>query len=388
MALAFFAEPLDGFDDVIEHFAGEAGVGADEERLVHDFVGTGQVADDTEGLRAILLQLHQDRLADQIAPEEHPAVDLRSVEVPRKFEFFEGSGRFDPEHKSKPGADRAVAGGVPGEAFRSPASGMGGEHEIKELLEVTESISEVFPVVDPGLDEGGEFLELGAADGGLDVQGLQVVAKVGVNEFVVITLGEVAELPVEPFGTGVVDAAGTPAVATPIAEAVDDGFKFEAVDDVDGAPFAESEMVRRVERLGGEVSESPGVSAVVSAAEGIAVVFDEPEVVFFAKLGDGSKVEGVSQSVGEDDGLGFPGDEGVLELIDSSVEGDGIVVDEDGDKAVLDDGSDGRREASGDGDDFIADVDAAFAEFRAGESGDGEKIGGRSGVAEDALFDA
>ena len=55
-----------------------------------------------------------------------------------------------------------------------------------------------------------------------DVERLQIVAEMGVNVFVVVALRQFAELPVEAFAAGVVLAAGAPAVAAPIAEALDE----------------------------------------------------------------------------------------------------------------------------------------------------------------------
>ena len=47
-----------------QHFLGQAGVGAEEDRLVHDFIRTGHLADDAQRLRAVFLQLHEDGIAE------------------------------------------------------------------------------------------------------------------------------------------------------------------------------------------------------------------------------------------------------------------------------------------------------------------------------------
>src|SRR5208283_4795414 len=104
-------------------------------------------------------------------------------------------------------------------------------HEVENRVQVAKAVAEAVPVVDAGLDELGEFLELDSADGGLDVEGLEVVAEMGVGEFVVVAFGQFAQLPVEAFAAGVVHAAGAPAVPAPVAKALDDGLEFEALDD-------------------------------------------------------------------------------------------------------------------------------------------------------------
>jgi len=129
--------------------------------------------------------------------------------------------------------------------------------ELEVFLQVGEAAAEGFPVLFAGLDEGGEFLELLAADSGLRVERLQVIAEVAVDVFVVVALGEFAELPTEAFIAGVVLAARAPAIATPVAEALGVGLERRTADDADGAPLSHRKMVRWVERLGGQVAPSP-----------------------------------------------------------------------------------------------------------------------------------
>ena len=50
-------------------------------RLVHDAVRAGEVADHAERVRAVLAQLHERRLADEVAAEQHPVADFLLVEV-------------------------------------------------------------------------------------------------------------------------------------------------------------------------------------------------------------------------------------------------------------------------------------------------------------------
>ena len=51
------AKILDDFDDVIEHFARQPGISADEHDFVHDFVRALHFADDAEGSGPVLLQV-------------------------------------------------------------------------------------------------------------------------------------------------------------------------------------------------------------------------------------------------------------------------------------------------------------------------------------------
>ena len=105
----FFDEGGNGLNDVVEHFACQARIGSDEKRFVHDFVGACEVAYNAESLRAVLLELDEDWLSDEVSSEEHSAVDFGGVEVADEFEFFEGCTGFDAEHESEPGADGVVA---------------------------------------------------------------------------------------------------------------------------------------------------------------------------------------------------------------------------------------------------------------------------------------
>ncbi len=131
---------------------------------------------------------------------------------------------------------------------------MGGQAEFEDIFQVCKACAEDFPVALAGFDEGGQFFELLSAYGGLGVERLEVVAEVAVDVFVIVALGQLAELPTEAFAAGVVFAGGAPAVATPVAEALGVGFERRVLDDIYRATLAHREMVRRVEGLGGDVA--------------------------------------------------------------------------------------------------------------------------------------
>jgi len=101
---------------------------------------------------------------------------------------------------------------------------VGREREVENMIEIGEGNAEGIPVPFAGLDEGGEFFELNASNGGLGVERLEVVAEVAVDVFVVVALGEFAELPAEAFLAGIVLAGGAPTVAAPVAKTFGVGF--------------------------------------------------------------------------------------------------------------------------------------------------------------------
>ena len=136
---------------------------------------------------------------------------------------------------------------------------MRGQREIKDVGDTIKTGAERFPILLTRFDEGGEFLELLATDGSLGIERLQVIAKVAVNVFVVVALGEFAELPAKAFVAGVVLAGSAPAVASPIAEALGVGLERGFADDVNRPALAHRQVMRRVKRLRGDVAESPRV---------------------------------------------------------------------------------------------------------------------------------
>jgi hypothetical protein len=145
---------------------------------------------------------------------------------------------------------------------------VGGQAEFEDIFEVSEARAEDFPVAFASLDEAGEFFQLLTADGGLGVERLEVVAEVAVNVFVVVSLGQLAELPTEALATGVVFARGAPAVATPVAEALGLGFERWMRYDIYRAPLAHRKVMRRVEGLGGDVAPDAGGCCQKSRVEG------------------------------------------------------------------------------------------------------------------------
>ena len=100
----------------------------------------------------------------------------------------------------------------------------------------------------------------------------------------------------------------------------------------------------------------------VSAAQGVAVVLDEPEIVLIDQIHDGGEVERDAHCVGHHDRLCFRSDGG------SQTVGDGCIVGEvhiykDGNQLILEDGVERRGEAAGRGNDLITGLEAAILEL-------------------------
>src|SRR4051812_41838298 len=89
------------------------------------------------------------------------------------------------------------------------------------------------------------------------------------------------ELLLEAHATGVLLSGKAPAVATPVAEGIDDALEV-VVGRVDRTALARGDVVRRIKAAGRDVSEraslagAPGDLARVLGAERVAVVLDHP----------------------------------------------------------------------------------------------------------------
>ena len=131
LAVLCFHKLTNHLNFVIEHFLSQAGVGAEEDRGVHDGVSPGECGGDAgvvdfrkgcavgtyqaDGLGAVFAHLHEDRLSEEIASEEHAVADLFFIQVVSQGAMGEGRGRLDSNHEAKPRAVGAATGEVPGE---------------------------------------------------------------------------------------------------------------------------------------------------------------------------------------------------------------------------------------------------------------------------------
>ena len=131
LAVLSFHKFTNGLDFVVEHFLSQARVGAEEDRGVHDGVGSGECVGDTgvvdfregcgegtyqaDGLGAVFAHLHEDGLSEEIAAKEHTVANLFFIQVESQGAMGEGRGRLDSNHETKPRAVGAATGGVPRE---------------------------------------------------------------------------------------------------------------------------------------------------------------------------------------------------------------------------------------------------------------------------------
>ena len=261
---------------------------------------------------------------------------------------------------------------------------MGWQGKLQHLLQWSKPLAKDIPVVFAGVDELRQSLELHPPDGGLGIERLEVEAQVAVSVLVVVALRQLSELPFEALVAGVVDAARTPTVAAPVAEAFGDHLELLSAHDVHRAALAHGEVMGRVEALGADVA--PGASPAdhpirpfvearavlakaqalgqlprhrITATEGVAVVFHQPEVVFLAEGQGGSQIEGVAQGVGHHHGLGFAGAIGRLQLIAAGIAGDRIGINEHRHRTHLHNRRHGGGEARRHRDHLVARLDSA-----------------------------
>src|SRR6516162_10908029 len=131
-----------------------------------------------------------------------------------------------------------------------------GPGQNQKFLIGPQSTDKPFVIGAPGRDKRVQFAQLLPPDGRLDIERLQVVPEMTVNVFVVISGRQTAELPFEPFPTGIVLAGSAPTVPAPVPERFCDPFQPAAIRK-DGAAFAHRQMVGRVKTLGRQVAERP-----------------------------------------------------------------------------------------------------------------------------------
>ena len=135
---------------------------------------------------------------------------------------------------------------------------MGGQGEFEHILMGDKTSAEHLPVALACLDELRQPPQLHPANGGLGIERLEVEAEVAIGVLVVIALGQFTELPTEALVAGVVDAAGAPAVAAPVAEALGDHLELLIAHDVHRAALAHGEVMGWVEALGADVAPGAG----------------------------------------------------------------------------------------------------------------------------------
>src|SRR5271167_4758068 len=121
------------------------------------------------------------------------------------------------------------------------------QRELEEFAQVGQAAAQILPIVLSSLHKIRQSFELATPDRRLGIERLQIVAEMAVDVFVVVTLRQFAELPAEPLVARVVLARRTPAVATPVAQTLDNYLEDHVPRNTDGPTLAEREVMRRVE---------------------------------------------------------------------------------------------------------------------------------------------
>lgn len=266
---------------ISELVLGQARVSSQEKRLVHYFVRPLHFAFDPKRVGAVFFELHKNRLSQQIPAEKHPVADFIAVEVGRQIRMAKPCPRLDPDHEAKPGSIGAAPALVPGESSfevalatplvrLEPCGSMGWQGELEHFVQIRQARAKNFPVALPGLDEIRQLFELASSDGSLRIERLQVVAKVAVNIFMVVSFGQFSKLPAKPLPAGVILAGSAPTVPAPIAETFGISLEWRPAHDVDGATFPHSQVMRGIERLRGKIAPCPGVAGDVCSVLGYA----------------------------------------------------------------------------------------------------------------------
>lgn len=77
-------------------------------------VSSRHLSHDSEGLWAVLAQLDENRLTQEVSAEKHAVADLVGVEVTGEVGVAEWGRGFDAQHEAEPGASGPTLSVVPG----------------------------------------------------------------------------------------------------------------------------------------------------------------------------------------------------------------------------------------------------------------------------------
>ena len=120
----------------------------------------------------------------------------------------------------------------------------------------------------------------------------------------IVTRRQFSEFLAEPFAAGIVFPAGTVTVTTPVTERPDNTSEQLIIGD-NGSTFTSGDVVSRVKRNGCKVPECPGVFSMIFTAECIAVIFDQPQVIFVCNSFNSFNIKRITQCMSEKDSSGF-----------------------------------------------------------------------------------
>src|SRR5919204_614655 len=226
-------------------------------------------------------------MTQQVAGEEAARLDLALLEPRGELAARERSGFADREHEAE---RRGLGPGIE-------------RREDEELLVAPDVFAHDVPVLTSRRDEARQLLELLAADRGLQIERLQVVADVLIGVLVVEPERERAELVAEALAARVVLAGLAPAVAAPVAERAGDPVQLAARGEHRPA-LAGRHLVRGIEGERREIAERADGLPVDARAESVAAVLDEEHAALAAQRRDRRRVVGEAHRVREDDGAG------------------------------------------------------------------------------------
>ena len=287
---------------------------------------------------------------------------------------------------------------------------MGGQAEGNQVAEGLQPTPQPTPVGSARLNEARQPPQLHPADRRLEIERFEVVAQVGIDVFMVVALGQFPQAPAIALATGVIPATGAPAIAAPIAQAFADPPQPLVAHHVHGAALPHGEVVGWIEALGAEIAPGAGIARHpigsfieagtvvakaqrfghrsghrIAAAEGIAVVFDQPEVVLTAKGEHRAQVKRITQGMGHHHGLGLAALVGRLQLVHPQVARPWIGVHEHRHAAVLQDRRHRGGEAGRAGDHLIPWTQPPLRiDQRAGERAQGNQICRGAGIDQQA----
>jgi len=212
-------------------FICNAWIEADEECVAHDEIRVRQVPGNAMGDVLIC------GVAQEVTAKEIPRFDAVGFQICGDVVARETGAFPDGDHVTEPGGFGIL---------RSPwqdETVFIGFQDLSEFLKILLALG----------DELLEFLELGAADGGLHVRYLEVVTDVTVNVFMVITEGQGAELLAEAFPAGVAFPPDAVTVPAPIPDGAGDAGQVVVIRG-HAAPFSQGDVMGGVEGKGGEVA--------------------------------------------------------------------------------------------------------------------------------------
>ena len=288
-------------------------------------------------------------MAQQVAGKQAPRLDPVGLEEPDEVGTAETRGLTHGDDEAEPGRLRVR------QRLRKE----------QPILVRPQRVHEPIEVRAPARDEPFELAQLRAADRRLHVGHLQVVADVAVHVLVIVSGRQRSELLAEPGTAGIALAARAVAVPAPVAEGAGDAAQLFVVGH-DAATFAHGDVVRGIERHGAEMTERAGQPAAIPGAQRVAIVFDDPQVVFLRQVRHDVQIERHAERMRHHD-RARPRSDRVAQLIGIRRVVAQVDVDEDRHEVVLQDRREGRRESGRDGDDLVARFEPPIAKLRRGE---------------------